>query len=80
VSQDIVVPDLGEAATEITLSTWLKQPGESVKAGEVVAEVMTEKVNTEVASPADGVVEALLAQEGQVVAVGQPIARVRSAA
>jgi pyruvate/2-oxoglutarate dehydrogenase complex dihydrolipoamide acyltransferase (E2) component len=78
VSQDIVVPDLGEAPTEITLSTWLKQPGESVKAGEVVAEVMTEKVNTEVASPADGVVEALLAEEGQVVAVGQPIARLRS--
>jgi pyruvate/2-oxoglutarate dehydrogenase complex dihydrolipoamide acyltransferase (E2) component len=78
VSRDIVVPDLGEATTEITLSTWLKQPGESIKAGEVVAEIMTEKVNTEVTSPADGVLEAILAKEGDVVTVGQPIARLRS--
>jgi pyruvate/2-oxoglutarate dehydrogenase complex dihydrolipoamide acyltransferase (E2) component len=77
VSREIVVPDLGEPATEITLSTWLKQPGDQVKAGDVVAEVMTEKVNTEVPSPADGVLEVILAEEGDVVAVGQPIARLR---
>jgi len=75
-SGEIVVPDLGEVSSEITLGAWLKAPGERVEAGEVVAELITDKVNTEIQSPLSGVVEALLVDEGDVVEVNQTIARV----
>jgi pyruvate/2-oxoglutarate dehydrogenase complex dihydrolipoamide acyltransferase (E2) component len=75
-SQEIPVPDLGEDVEEMTLAAWLKQPGERVAAGEVIAEVMTDKVNAEIESPVSGVLEAILVNEGDSVAVGQPIARV----
>ena len=74
-SQEIVVPELGEVSSEITLGAWLKEPGERVEAGEVVAELITEKVNTEIQTPFGGVVEELLVDEGDVVVVGQVIAR-----
>ena len=74
-SQEVVVPDFGEVTSEITFGAWLKQPGEVVQAGEVIAEVITEKVNAEIPSPVSGTVEELLVEEGEVVVVGQPIAR-----
>ena len=73
-SQEIVVPELGALTSEITLGAWLKQPGERVEAGEVVAELITEKVNTEIQAPTSGTVEALLVNEGDIVQVGQAIA------
>jgi len=75
-SGEIVVPDLGEGSSGITLGAWLRAPGECIEAGEVVAELITDKVNTEVQSPRSGVVEALLVDEGDVVEVNQTIARV----
>jgi 2-oxoisovalerate dehydrogenase E2 component (dihydrolipoyl transacylase) len=76
VSQEIVVPDFGEVTSEITFGAWLKQTGDSVQEGEVIAEVITEKVNAEIPSPVSGTVEELLVDEGDMVVVGQPIARV----
>jgi 2-oxoglutarate dehydrogenase E2 component (dihydrolipoamide succinyltransferase) len=73
-SHEIVVPEL-ETAAEITLAAWLKQPGDHVEQGEVIAEVLTEKVNVEIQAPSSGLIEALLVDEGEVVEVGQAIAR-----
>ncbi len=76
-AEEIRVPEL-EGATEITLGTWLKRPGETVTAGEPVAEALTDKVNAEIESPVSGVIEELLVEEGAAVESGQPIARVRT--
>lgn len=75
-SQEVLVPDLGEDASEATVAAWHKRPGEPVEAGEVIAEVMTDKVNIEVISPASGVLEAIIAAEGASVRSGQAIARI----
>jgi 2-oxoglutarate dehydrogenase E2 component (dihydrolipoamide succinyltransferase) len=74
----ITIPDLG-GTEELTLAAWLKAPGERVEAGEVVAEVLTEKVNTEITAPAAGVVDQLLVEEGERVETGQTIATLREA-
>ena len=74
----ITVPDLG-GTEELTLAAWLKAPGERVEAGEVIAEVLTEKVNTEITAPAAGVVDQLLVEEGERVEAGQTIATLREA-
>lgn len=76
-AEEIRVPEL-EGATEITLGSWLKAPGDRVSAGEAVAEALTDKVNAEIESPIAGVIEELLVPEGAEVASGQPIARVRA--
>lgn len=74
---DITVPDL-EGATEITIGSWLKAPGDRVRAGEAVAEALTDKVNAEIESPVAGVLEEILVEEGASVTSGQAIARVRT--
>ena len=70
------MPKIDTAGGEITVAAWLKQPGESIKAGEVIAEVLTDKVNIEIESPVTGVLEAILAKEGDTVVEGAPLARV----
>jgi 2-oxoglutarate dehydrogenase E2 component (dihydrolipoamide succinyltransferase) len=77
-SVPITIPDLG-GNEELTLAAWLKAPGERVEAGEVVAEVLTEKVNTEITAPSAGVVDQLLVEEGERVEAGQTIAILREA-
>ncbi|HYL70630.1 MAG TPA: biotin/lipoyl-containing protein, partial [Candidatus Dormibacteraeota bacterium] len=67
------MPQLGESVTEGTIARWLKQPGEQVAKYESIAEVITDKVNAEIPAPADGTMGELIAAEGAVVAVGQPI-------
>lgn len=67
---NITVPDLGESVVEATIASWLKQEGESVKAGEAVVELETDKVNLEVAAEADGVLVKIERQEGVDVTVG----------
>ena len=73
---DVRIPDLGDGVTEATIVTWLKHPGESVQKGEIIAEIMTDKVNIEVECPESGVLEAVLAQPDETVAVGTVIARI----
>ena len=69
----VTMPQLGESVTEGTIARWLKQPGDAVAKYESIAEVITDKVNAEIPAPADGVMSELIAAEGTVVPVGQPI-------
>jgi 2-oxoglutarate dehydrogenase E2 component (dihydrolipoamide succinyltransferase) len=71
---DVVMPQMGVSVSEGTITKWLKGPGESVQADEALLEISTDKVDTEVPSPASGVVAELLVQEGETVAVGTRIA------
>lgn len=75
---DIKVPHLGEGSGEATFTVWLKAVGQSVRAREPIAEIMTEKVNLEVESPADGVLQAQTAQADDTVAQGATIGTVRT--
>ena len=67
------MPQLGESVTEGTIAKWLKHTGDPVAKYESIAEVITDKVNAEIPAPADGVMGELIAQEGDVIAVGKPI-------
>ncbi|MEM1039995.1 MAG: 2-oxoglutarate dehydrogenase complex dihydrolipoyllysine-residue succinyltransferase [Pseudomonadota bacterium] len=71
---EIRVPVLGESVTEATIGKWLKQPGETVKADEPLVELETDKVSMEVPAPADGVLESIVAQEGDTVEVAALLA------
>ena len=69
-SEKIVVPALGESVTEATVSKWLKSVGEKVDSDEPVVELETDKVNVEVPSPSNGVLENISVKEGDTVGVG----------
>ena len=56
-SEEILVPALGESITEATVSRWLKNEGDEVEADEPIVELETDKVNLEVPSPVSGVLE-----------------------
>ncbi len=73
---DITMPQLGETVTEGTVTRWFKQVGDEVALDEALFEVSTDKVDTEVPSPVAGVLSEILANEGDVVEVGQVLARV----
>ncbi len=69
-SNKILVPTLGESVTEATVSKWLKNQGEKVSADEPIVELETDKVNVEVPSPSNGVLEQISVKEGETVNVG----------
>lgn len=71
---EVKVPELAESITEGTIAEWLKQVGDSVDKGEAIVELETDKVNVEVVSEEAGVLQELLADEGDTVEVGQSIA------
>ncbi|WP_342504967.1 2-oxoglutarate dehydrogenase complex dihydrolipoyllysine-residue succinyltransferase [Sporosarcina sp. FSL K6-2383] len=71
---EIIVPELAESITEGSIAQWLKKPGDTVEKGEFIVELETDKVNVEVISEEAGVVQELLAAEGDTVQVGQVIA------
>ena len=71
---DVVMPQMGVSVSEGTITKWLKQAGEEVAADEPLLEISTDKVDTEVPSPAAGVVREILSAEGETVAVGAKIA------
>src|SRR5580700_3025982 len=75
----VTMPQLGESVTEGTIAKWLKQPGDAIAKYESIAEVITDKVNAEIPAPADGVMSELIAPEGAVVPVGQPICSIDTA-
>ena len=77
---DVTMPQLGETVTEGTITRWFKQVGDDVALDEVLFEVSTDKVDTEVPSPVAGVLSEILAGEGDLVEVGQVLARVGDAA
>ncbi len=69
-SEKIVVPTLGESVTEATVAKWLKNKGDKVSSDEPLVELETDKVNVEVPSPSNGVLESISAKEGETVNVG----------
>ena len=75
----VTMPQLGESVTEGTIARWMKQPGDAVAKYESIAEVVTDKVNAEIPAPAEGTMGEHIAQEGAVVAVGQPICTIETA-
>lgn len=73
---DVVMPQMGESITEGTLTKWLKQAGDRVERDEPLFEISTDKVDSEIPSPAAGVLTEILVKEGQVVAVNTVVARI----
>ena len=71
---DVVMPQMGVSVSEGTILKWLKQEGETIEADEPLLEISTDKVDTEVPSPGSGVVQQILVQEGETVAVGTRLA------
>jgi 2-oxoglutarate dehydrogenase E2 component (dihydrolipoamide succinyltransferase) len=70
----VVMPQMGVSVSEGTITNWLKQVGDQIAADEPLLEISTDKVDTEVPSPAGGVVAQILVQEGETVEVGTVLA------
>ncbi len=77
---DLVMPKMGESIMEATILKWHKQPGDAVKMDETLLEIATDKVDSEVPSTAEGVVEELLFNVDDVVPIGTVIARIKTGA
>jgi pyruvate dehydrogenase E2 component (dihydrolipoamide acetyltransferase) len=73
---DVVMPQMGVSVSEGTVTKWSKSVGDTIEADETLLEISTDKVDTEVPSPASGVVSEILVQEGQTVEVGTVLARI----
>jgi pyruvate/2-oxoglutarate dehydrogenase complex dihydrolipoamide acyltransferase (E2) component len=76
---DVTLPKLADTLVEGTVSRWLKSPGERVARGEPLVEVETDKVNSELESPYEGVLTEIVVAEGTTVPVGEVIARIEDA-
>ena len=77
---EMVMPKMGESIMEGTVLSWLKNEGEEIEADESVLEVATDKVDTEVPATHGGILKEILVQEGDVVPVGAPIAKIETEA
>src|SRR5262252_7767753 len=73
-SVSVTMPQLGESVTEGTVTRWLKKEGEHVTADEPLLEVSTDKVDTEIPSPATGILRGIVVDEDETVAVGAQLA------
>ena len=74
---DLVMPKMGESIMEATVLRWHKKPGDFVRQDETIMDIATDKVDSEVPSTAEGILEEILCQENDVVPVGTVIARIR---
>src|SRR5690625_5709706 len=77
-SEEVLMPALGEAVAEGTVTQWLKQVGDTVEVDEPLLEVSTDKVDTEIPSPVAGTVQEIRVQEDETVEVGTVLAVVGS--
>lgn len=73
---DLELPRLADTLVEGTVTRWFKKAGEHVREGEALVEIETDKVNSELAAPADGVLAEILVAEGETVPVGRLLARI----
>ncbi|MEX2101323.1 MAG: biotin/lipoyl-containing protein, partial [Actinomycetota bacterium] len=76
---NVVMPQLGETVIEGTIIRWLKAEGDEIALDEPLFEISTDKVDTEVPSPAAGTLERILVAEGQTVPVGTDLALIGAA-
>lgn len=75
---DLVMPKMGESITEATILKWLKKPGDKVQQDETVLEIATDKVDSEIPSTAEGVIEQILFDVNAVVSIGTAIATINT--
>ncbi len=75
---DVIMPKMGESLQEGTILRWLKKVGDRVERDEMILEISTDKVDTEVPSPVAGVVVEIIAEENQTIPVGNVIARIET--
>ncbi|TME46265.1 MAG: multifunctional oxoglutarate decarboxylase/oxoglutarate dehydrogenase thiamine pyrophosphate-binding subunit/dihydrolipoyllysine-residue succinyltransferase subunit, partial [Chloroflexi bacterium] len=75
-TMQVTLPEMGESVTEGTVAKWLKQLGDTVREGEALVEVTTDKVDAEVPAPASGKLVKILADAGKTIAVGAPLAEI----
>ena len=73
---EVVMPKMGESITEGSIIAWHKKVGDAIEEDEILLEIATDKVDTEVPSPAAGVLSEILVEEGETVEVGTAIARI----
>ena len=71
---DVVMPQMGVSVSEGTITRWAKHVGQTVEADETLLEISTDKVDTEVPSPGEGVLQQILVQEGETVDIGTKLA------
>lgn len=77
---EVLLPKMGESVAEATIIKWLKEEGDTIEADESIVEIATDKVDSEVPAPADGIMVKKLFNEGDVVKVGEIIAVIGSEA
>ncbi len=75
---ELIMPKMGESIMEATILKWLKEVGDTIEAEESVLEIATDKVDSEVPSPVDGVLSKILFEEGDTVEVGKAIALIET--
>lgn len=75
---DIIMPKMGESVSEGTVIKWHKKVGDKVKRDEIIFEISTDKVDTEIPAPADGVLSEILVNEGETVEVGTVVAKLQT--
>jgi 2-oxoglutarate dehydrogenase E2 component (dihydrolipoamide succinyltransferase) len=73
---DVVMPQMGESIVEGTLTKWLKKPGERIERDEPLFEISTDKVDTEIPSPAAGTLAEVMVEEGKTVGINTVVARI----
>jgi 2-oxoglutarate dehydrogenase E2 component (dihydrolipoamide succinyltransferase) len=77
---EVVMPQMGESIVEGTLTKWLKKPGDHVERDEPLFEISTDKVDTEIPSPAAGTLREVLVEEGKTVGINTVVARIEDGA
>jgi pyruvate dehydrogenase E2 component (dihydrolipoamide acetyltransferase) len=75
---DIIMPKMGESVNEGTIIKWHKKVGDVVKLDEIIFEISTDKVDTEIPAASAGVLSEILVQEGDTVEVGTVVARIQA--
>ncbi len=77
---EVLMPKMGESVAEATVIRWLKNPGDTIEADEPIMEIATDKVDSEIPSPVDGILAEQCCAEGQVVQVGAKVAIITTGA
>jgi 2-oxoglutarate dehydrogenase E2 component (dihydrolipoamide succinyltransferase) len=75
---NIIMPKMGESVSEGTIIKWHKKIGDAVKRDEIIFEISTDKVDTEIPSPADGILSEIIVKEGETVEVGTTVAVIKT--
>ncbi|MBN4051930.1 2-oxo acid dehydrogenase subunit E2 [Cytophagaceae bacterium AH-315-L13] len=73
-AQEVILPKMGESVAEATIIKWLKSEGDTIEEEESLVEIATDKVDSEIPSPASGIIQKILVKDGEVVNVGAVIA------